>query len=922
MGLACGIVFGACFAAVKTLALLSPFLVLAVACGPAHQAAPAAQVPPPPAAAPPPIVAAFGTDEPVPTLLLPRDTHPLAEAIELTLDPKQDRYTGAVDIDVQLDQARGVVWLHGQELHVTRAEVTPAGAAPIAATWRARDESGVAALELVSPARAGRAKIRVEFDAAFGTGERGLYKTIEAGVPYAFTQFEAIAARNAFPCFDEPDVKIPYSTALVVPADTQAVANTHEVGRSAAGSSVRIAFAPTAPVPSYLVAFAVGPLDIVAAPDVPPNAVRSRPLPLRGVAARGRGKEMAFALAHTGEIVATLEKYVGIAYPWDKLDILAVPGKRGAMENPGAMTFGERLLLMDDATAPVGQLRGYAAVMAHELAHQWTGDLVTMRWWDDTWLNEAFATWLGNKATEAWDPKTRAQISFLRSVQGAMGVDSLVTARAIRQPIATTHDIESAFDAITYQKGGGVLTMFERWAGADAWQKGLHDYLEKHSYGNGTADDFLDSETAATGKDVKTGFHTFLDQVGVPFVEVNVDCGSKTKVHYKQSRFLPVGSSGDARLTWQIPMCLRTNAGETCSLLTQPEGDLELPACPAWVFPNADADGYYRFALSQKDLANLRARGLGKLSVREKVAYATSLRAAFLRASLPMKDVLEAVAPLAREADPAVAEDPMSYVSQARDWLFGEPARARVEAYARSLYAPAKRKLGWEPAKGEDDDTRTLRASVLGFLTMTGQDPALRAEAKKRGRAYLGLGGDGAIHAEAVDPNLAGLAVATVGEDADVATWNAMRAELEKSVDETVRSRLLNGLAVAKSHDLSAAARELSLDPALRDNEVLGPISVELSRPETREAAWGWLKEHLDAVLARLPRHHGGAGLVSSSVGAFCDDAHAQEAEAVYASRVEHIDGGPRALAMAVEQVRLCAARRKAHEASARGFFK
>jgi alanyl aminopeptidase len=905
---------------------------------------------PAPKSAPPlAAVVSPGADEPVPALLLPRDTRPLAEAIELTLDPRQERYSGAVDIDVQLERARSVVWLHGQELHVTRASVTPAGGAPIPATWQVRHASGVAGLALSSSAPAGRAKIRVEFDAAFGTGQRGLYRTTEAGVPYAFTQFEAIAARDAFPCFDEPDFKIPFTTTLIVPADQQAIANAQEVGRTPAGPSVRVTFAPTAPLPSYLVAFAVGPLDVVAAPDVPPNAVRARPLPLRGVAARGRGNEMAYALKHTGEILATLEKYFGIAYPWDKLDILAVPGKGGAMENPGAVTFGERLLLMDEA-APVGQRRGYAGVMAHELAHQWTGDLVTMRWWDDTWLNEAFATWVGNKATEAWDPKTHAQMAFARSIQGAMGSDSLVSARAIRQPIESTHDIENAFDSITYQKGGGVLAMFEQWAGADAWQRGLHAYLEKHSHGNATADDFLDAENEATGKDVKSAFHTFLDQVGVPLIELSVDCGSKTTVHYKQSRYLPAGSTGDASVAWKIPMCMRTggtspalpaggqntNVGETCALLTQPQGDVELASCPGWIFPNADAAGYYRFLLSQKDLANLRARGLGKLTAREKLAYATSIRAAFSRATMPMKDVLDAVAPLAQASDPILAEEPMGYAAQARDWLFGGPSQARVEAYARGLYTPAARRLGWDVAKdgtspatpergrnlAEDDETRTLRASVLSFLATTAQDPAVRAEAKKRGRAYLGLGGDGAIHAEAVDPNLAGIAVAVVGEDADRATWSAMRAAFEKSVDETVRSRLLHALSVAKNPELSKAGRDLTLDPALRDNEIIGPIATQLSRPETRDAAWAWLKENVDAVLARMPRHHGGSGLVHWAVGAFCDEGHAREAEALFAPKVDAIDGGPRTLAASLEDVRLCVARRNAHEASARAFFR
>jgi alanyl aminopeptidase len=875
-------------------------------------------------------------EEPVPALRLPSDTRPLAESIELHVDPRQDRFSGAVDIDVRFDRPRSVVWLHGKDLHVTGASVTPDGGAPLVATWQDRGESGMASLSLAGTAPAGKARIHVAFDAPFGRGQTGLYRTREAGVDYAFTQFEAIKARLAFPCFDEPGFKIPFTTTLVVPPDMQAIANTREVSRATEGGEVRVHFAPTLPLPSYLVAFAVGTLDVVAAPDVPPNAVRTRPLPLRGVTPHGRGKDIAYALAHTGEIVAILEGYFGIEYPWDKLDILAVPGKGGAMENAGAVTFGERLLLFDAATAPVSQRRGYASVMAHELAHQWTGDLVTMAWWDDTWLNEAFATWIGAKAGQAWDPKLHLDVSAARGVQGAMGTDALVSSRSIRQPIASTHDIENAFDGITYQKGGGVLAMFERFAGPEAWQKGLHAYLLAHRLGNATADDFLDAENAATGKDVKTAFHTFLDQPGVPFLEVSTECSAShaspdrraevpgsSRIHVKQSRYLPVGSTGNAGVTWQVPFCWRDRGGGSCRLLTQAETDIDLgppAACPLDVFPNADGAGYYRFSLAPKDLAEVRSN-LGKLSTREKIAYASSLRSAFARATTPMKDVVAAVAPLAEDPDPAIAEEPMGYVTQAREWLFVTPLRGNVEGYARRLYAPVARRLGWDPKKGEDDETRTLRGSVLGFLATTGRDPAVRAEARRRGRAYLGIGKDGVIHPDAVDANLVGVALGVVGEEADRATWDAMKALLAGSVDETVRGRLAWALGAARDPALATAAREVVLDPALlRDSEMLTPLWAQLSQPEMRDVAWAWVKEHYDAILARLPKHHGGVQLVSTG-RAYCDEAHARDVEAFFTPKIESIEGGPRALAQALEDVRLCAARRGAQEASAREVF-
>jgi alanyl aminopeptidase len=871
---------------------------------------------------------------------LPTDVRPLAEAIELRIDPKEDRFSGSADIDVDFGQPRAVVWLHGRELHVSRATITPTGGTPIAARWAQSNESGLASLRPASPVPAGKARVHIDFDAAFGNGQKGLYKTSEAGVPYAFTQFEATAARTAFPAFDEPSFKIPFTTTLVVPADAQAVANTSEVTRTPEGGSVRITFAPTLPLPSYLVAFAVGPLDITSPVIAPPNGVRMTPLAIRGVTPRGRAKEIAYALAHTGEILGVLEKYTGVAYPYDKLDILAVPGKGGAMENPGAMTFGERLLLMDERTAPVGQKRAYAGVMAHELAHQWTGDLVTMQWWDDTWLNEAFATWLGNKAADLWNPDVRAEMSLLNGVQGAMNADSLVSARAIRQPITSAHDIENAFDSITYQKGGGVLSMFERWADPEVWRKGLHAYLESHRFGNATADDFLAAENAATrdGRspaspepgqnttDVKTAFHTFLDAPGVPIVEVSTSCsGKQAKVHLVQSRYLPLGSSGDAKRLWQLPVCIRAEglASPACTLLTQPEGDvtLETKQCPGWVFPNADAAGYYRFALAPRDLTDLRNKGLVALTVREKASLGSNIQAAYARGTMSFEQAVVAVSPLAKEPDPTVAGAPMPFLSQARDWVFSDlKVRGKVEAYARELYGKVGRTLSWEGKSGESDEVRTLRAGVLGFLATTGQDRAVRAEAMRRGLEYIGFGKDGAIHPEAVDPNLAGIALGITGEEADKATWDAMKALLMRSVDETVRGRLLYGLSSAKRPELATAALKLVLDPALRDNEVLVPLSIALGDPERRDATWEWMKENYDAIRARLPMHHGGVALVGAG-GVYCDEAHARDIDAFFKTRIADIEGGPRVLASTLEGVRLCVAKRKAQEEGARSFF-
>lgn len=901
-------------------------LAVSLACAPAVEppaVRPAASAS---ASAPVPSASAVTDADPAPTVRLPSDTRPLAESIELRVVPSDDRFSGTVEISMTLDRARRVLWLHGRDLHVTRATVTPEGGAPLDATWESRDKSGIASLTVAREIPAGKAKVRIEYDAAVGTSLKGLYRAKQNGEAYVFTQFEAIAARQAFPCFDEPSYKIPFSLTLVVPNGAQAVANTAETATAPDGAMKRVTFAPTLPLPSYLVAFAVGPLDLVPVADVPPNAARKRPLKLRGVTAKGRGPEMAYALAHTGEILTKLEEYFGVEYPYDKLDILAVPEREGAMENPGAITFKEWLVLMDEKTAALAQKRAFATVMAHELAHMWFGDLVTAQWWDDIWLNESFATWMGSKGADMWSPKLEAELGLLSGIQGAMGSDALVSARAIRQPVTSTHDIENAFDSITYQKGGGVLGMFERWLGHEAFRAGVHAYLEGHRFGAAGADDFLGALSTAAGKDVKAPFRTFLDQAGVPFLEAEVRCDGAPRLHVKESRYFPIGSSGDASRTWQIPVCVRAGVGKTssvvCELVKEREGDVALKTdkCPDWVMPNADAAGYFRFSLASADLAKLR-KATASLSVRERMAYVNSLRAGYGRATISFVDALDAAAALTGDSRTQMASEAMGYVSGARQWFWDDAAlRAKVEAYGRKLYAGAYARLGFAAAKGESDDVTYLRQSVVSFMALTARDPAARAEAKRRGLAYLGVGKDGAFHRDAVDANLAGVAVTVVGEEADAKVFDAMVAMLGKQTDEEARGKLLWAIGSAKDPALAARAREMALDPGLRKNEIMATLWPQLESPATREATWKWITEHYDALAARISAHHGGTRLIATA-GVFCDEAHAAEAEAFFAKHVDGIEGGPRVLAGTLESIRLCAARKSAHEAGARAFF-
>ena len=861
------------------------------------------------------------------------DVRPTASRLTFVVDPDAKGFRGTATLDLELTQPRAVLWLHGKDLEVSKVTLTPEGGAPVAATWTLAHASGVAAVRPAQPVGPGKWTLTVEYKAPWGKGMQGLYVAREAGLSYAFTQFEAIDARTAFPSFDEPRFKIPFSVTLLVPKGLAAVANTPEVKRGAGeGGFDRVEFAPTRPIPSYLVAFAAGPLDIVDAGPIAANAVRKEPLPFRGVAPKGRGREMAYAMANTHGILKTLEEYLGVPYPYGKLDILAVPERNGAMENPGAITFIESALLFDEKTASAEQKRRYAGVMAHELAHQWFGNLVTTAFWDDIWLNESFATWLGTRTTEAWDPRTEADLGLVGSVLRTMELDALASTRRIRQPIESVHDIANAFDPITYQKGAGVLSMFERWLGPEVWRKGVNGYLTKHADGAAVGDDFFAAMSKAAGKDVAGAFRSFLDQPGLPVVDAALTCDAGgARLALKQSRFVPLGAKEMPAQSWQVPVCAKYEADgavkEACTVLTAEAGTLALPAkrCPAWVLPNAEAAGYYRVGLDEAALTKVGAVAEKALTARDKLALASALRAGFDRGTTPASTVLRLLPLFAGDRHATVAMTAAPYLERAQEWLAGTAEEKAVAAYARKLYAPVLARLGYVRKAGEAEEQGALRRDAARMMAEVGRDPAVRKELASRGRAYLGIkpGGGfepGVVHPEALAPDLVEVALNTAAEEGGVPVFEAMVSHLGKAEDGRLRSRLLEAMGHARDDEAARRARDFALDERLRGPEVGGTIAAQMRSAPMREATWSWVQKRYDALEGRLSKKRA-VGIANAAMS-YCDEGKAKEVEAFFGPRAKEVEGAPRRVAQITEAVRVCAAQRAAHEGTMRAFFK
>ena len=870
----------------------------------------------------PPTAGATPAEEPIPLLQLPLDTRPTRYRLELTIDPRQPRFSGTVEIEVTLDHPRQVLWLHGHGLEVSAASVS-VGEEAVPARYQQVNDDGVAQLALPRPVGPGAVTLRLAWSGAFDPRVVGLYRVKEAEVDYAYSQFQILYARRAFPGFDEPRFKTPFEVTLVVPDGDVAVANTAAVSEAPAGLGLRrIRHAATRPLPTYLLAWAVGPFEVVEAAPVPPSAVRSWPVPLRGIAPRGRGGELGFGLDASRELLLLEEAYFGIPFPYPKLDAVAVPDFAwGAMENAGEIHYREDLLLVKEGVTAEERKQFIADTIAHEQAHQWFGDLVTLAWWDEAWLNESFATWMATKMVEAWRPGYHAATDLQKSFSWAMDNDALVTARAIRQPLKSMKDVDDQFDVLTYQKGGGVLTMFERYLGPEAFRQGVSRYLGAHADGSGSTDDLLEALARAAGQEVVPAFHTFLDQAGVPLVEASVRCGPKPVVTLQQSRYLPLGSTGTQDRLWQVPVCVRYAVGgkaeARCLVLREPRAALELPWCPAWLMPNAGGAGYYHWSMGGADLKNLTSAGYAQLDVSERISLARALGAAVHGGKLPIADALQALEPMAADPEGEVAVEAIPLLSFVREQVLGPRERTLVDAYAVQLYAPVFRRLGFTGRSGEGASTRRLRLRALGLLATVGHPEVVR-EAVRLGRAYAGLA-DGRFHPEVVDPDLAGLVLGAAVEHGDRAFFDGLRQRLATTDDGMLRLRILNALGNARDPERSRAALALCLDPALRKQEGMTELWRQGYDVRTRDATWRFIQEHFDALVEKVPPTHA-AGLPFAAESG-CDTGRADEIHAFFASRAGAHEGMAQSARQAEEAVRLCAAQASAQRESAVRFL-
>jgi aminopeptidase N len=883
-------------------ALASTLVMIAASCSPAA-------APPLPK---PPVV----PSEPATALPPPRDdgrlpalAKPLHYELAFDVDPRGTTFTGTTRIDVELPAKTSHVVLHGHALTITDARAliaeAPQAAHPARASWRpafgARaDSPEELVLTFDPPLEPGHATLAITYSAPFDAELSGLYRVADGPSWYAFTQFEATDARRAFPCFDEPGFKVPFDVTVTVPKGMRAVANAPEASHDDAGDKWTFHFKKTQPLPTYLVAFAVGDLAIKEMPG------RKKP-PIRLVTVKGKSDQGALALETTSALVDALAGWFGIPYPYDKLDIVAVPDfAAGAMENAGLVTFREELLLLDPARASVRSRRSQALVVAHELAHQWFGDLVTAAWWDDLWLNEGFATWMEWRIVDQWKPSFGAKTDAAVDQLGVMDLDALASARAVRQPVVSTSEAQEAFDGITYEKGAAVLRTIETWIGEDAFQRGVRDYLTTNAFQSVHADSLFASLDRASGKDVTQMAATYLDRAGVPEVTAHIECdrGARWHIELGQEPWRPLGSKApeDQDRAWTIPVCVQAQGEKKPQCADLAYGAPSIVAgrnCPAWVHPNAEGS-YYRFAISEAEVMKV-GQARAQLDVPGRISLLSNAWAG-VRAGKLKPGVMLKLLPLFDD-EPArqVVEQVAAILSGMSTVLVEDDARPAFRKFVNARLAKRKKDLGWLPKKeetGGGGDEAILRRTVLAAMGDLAEDEATLREADELATKWL------------ADPTSVPSDAATIA--VDLATRHAGPERLAQLLafartTKTREDRIFALKALGGFEDPALLRRGLdaSLEAEIRPHEMRYVMGAAFARRTSRPIVEAWIRSRWDDLRKKLPGSLS-AGLVGAA-GIACTKAEQAERAAFYGPRAVEIEGAARALAEALEGASLCA---------------
>jgi aminopeptidase N len=774
---------------------------------------------------------------------LPKTVRPVDYAIALRPDLAHLTFTGTETIRLDVRSATATAQFNslGETLRDVRFD-----GAPVAAV-RTQNDRQLTTVRLARPAQPGSHTLAFAYSGQLQSGPFGLFVqhyNDPAGGAHAMlsTQLESTDARRVFPCWDEPAFRATYALSVTIPAAWTAIGNMPVAGRVVRGSSATVTFERTPSMPAYLVELSAG--------DMTPLTATSGGRRFTVWTVRGRANEGRYALANAEAILADYDDYFGYRYPLSKLDSIAIPGGfPGAMENWGAITYTDQALLTA-ANSAIGDRQQIFSVQAHEMAHQWNGDLVTMGWWDDLWLNESFATWMATKETDRRNPSWNwLEDDDVQRVT-ALDADAFPTSHAVEVHIADELQAENSADnEITYAKGEIVLRQFEAYFGPEAFRDGIRRYIRAHAFGNATATDLWNGLSAATNTDVAALAEPWVKQPGYPLVSATATCdatGSRT-LALTQQRFL-VDGTDPRHPRWPVPLTVRVGAaGAVRHVLLIDDGQpLAAGMCGEPVSLNANATGYYRVAYDPATFG-VNRDAFGTLPAGDRIAMIDDQWALVRTGRAPAASLLALTRAMGTDRNARAWQAIVEAFNEIESDERGRPGHAAFVAYGTSVLRPIAAALGWTASRDEVPDTGALRNAVIEWLGEVG-DPAVVAEAKRRLRTFL-------ARPASLAPNDRQTVIDVVGRNADAATFAQLRAFAGRTSSDVDRTETLVALAHVRNDALAATALQMAISKEIPPQDAFTPFGMTESGADFHpEQTWRFYKRHADQLLASRPR--------------------------------------------------------------------
>ena len=817
------------------------------------------------------------------------------ENYKLSFTPDLDKATfeGDETISVRVLMPTSEITLNAVDIDFHEVTITSGGATQKASGTYEKEKEMVV-LTVAKSLPAGPATIHITYTGILNSEMRGFYLgKDEQGRKYAATQFESTDARRAFPSFDEPAYKATFDISTVADKGQVAISNAKVISDTpGSGDRHTVRFATSPKMSSYLAALVVGNFEYIEG--------EADGIPIRVYTTPGKKEMGKFALETAEHVLSYYDKYFSIKYPYGKLDLIGIPDfSAGAMENAGCITFREVLLEIDEKQGSVDLKKTIASVVAHEMAHQWFGDLVTMKWWDDIWLNEGFATWMSSKPIQAWKPEWNFNLDDVSNTGGTLNTDSLANTRPIHQAAETPAQIQELFDGIAYGKAAAVLRMLEAYLGEQTFQAGVNAYIQKHQYANATEADFWDAQTKTSKKPVDQIMPTFVKQAGVPIIDVKSQCsGASTTVSVEQRRYFYDRVKFEAAndQLWKVPLCMKSSTGaEKCELLAKKEATFTLPGCSTWVLANAGASGYYRAGYQADAVRALANDAESKLSPAERIALQTDIWASVRVGREPVGDYLALAQGLSSDRNRAVMDDVLGRLDFIGRYLVTESDRESYRAWMRGYLAPMLKDVGWDAKPGESDEQRTLRSRLFSAAGYDARDPEVLAHARKLADKALD-------DPSSVDRQIAGGAMALAALNGGEDFYDRLMTALKNPKSPEEFYMYLFTLPQFSDPKLLQRTLDYALSPDVRSQDALGVISSVMSNPEGQKLAWDFVLAHWDAV-----QKVGGpfaSGRIVGSTSSFCD-AHMRD-QVVEFFAAHKVEAAERTYRQSIERINNC----------------